>query len=185
MQILRLSSPSSTITSPIWVPGFSPNKSLGLVLQQASSECMCQFGTYLNMPVSSEVACKKWWVAPFEDCSALNCLPDALKSRWVWEWLQWSEVIWCYCQAQRCHVTVQMSKPVSRARINPEGMLLGWTWFQLTPVSSWRRRWKQGKPVIVLLQTTVLLCIVKSKAVSLSCCSLLDYNLSQITEMVT
>lgn len=172
MWIHRLSSPSSTIISPAWVSGFSPNESLGLVLQQASSEYMCQFRTYLNMLVSYEVACKKWWVTASEHCSPLNCLPGALESRWVWEWPQWSEVIWCYCQAKRCRVTVQVSKPISRACINPEGMLQGWTWFQLTADSSLEKKVRTREACNEASSDHgASVGNVKSKAVSLSRCS--------------
>lgn len=133
---------------------------------------MCQFRTNLNMPMSSEVACKKWWVAASEGCSALNFLPGALESRWVWEWPQWSEVTWCYCQAKRCRVSVQMSKPISRACINPGGMLLGWTRFQLTPVSSLEKKVRAREACNEASSDHgAFVCNVKSEAVSLSHCS--------------
>lgn len=131
---------------------------------QQSSYCICQLllRTWLCVSWSSVVAYKKW-VAAAEDCSALSCLPGTSESRQrVQGWPQWSEVICCYCGPKGYIVRVQMSKPVLGAWLIPgvdtdaEGMLLG----LLTPFSSLRSQWEQGKPVMMLLHAMAFLCVI-------------------------
>jgi len=105
-------------------------------------------------------------VAAVEDCSALNCLPGASESRWVWGWPRWSEVAWCYCATKGCSVRVQMSKAVPEPDL-PEGftsMQKGYYWVRpgvhVHHSPPWRRRWEQDKLVTMLLQTVVFVYII-------------------------
>lgn len=61
-------------------------------------------------------------------------------------------------------------KLVSRACINPKGILLGWTWFQFTPISSLEKN-DNDACNDASLDRDASVCNVKSKAVSLPCCS--------------
>lgn len=134
--------------------------------------------TFLYVPWSSVVAYEKWWVAAADGCSALNCFPGPLGSRWVQGWPLWSEVVWCYCGERGCSIRVRMPHPVPRTWLTPgvymtaEEMLLDQIWGPLTQFSSLEKKVRTRQACNDASSNyCVSLRNFKSKTMALSWCS--------------
>lgn len=110
---------------------------------------------------------KKRWMAAVEESSALSCLPGDSVLRWVQDGLSGAmERLSGVSSGQKGSVRMHMSEFIPRAWLTPgvcisaKEMLLGQTWVCLLHAPPWRRRWEQGKPVTMLLQTTVFLYVI-------------------------